>query len=174
LQVVLSNTSWFWTHYCNKNKNIYNIRPNSVKFLSINFQHESSAVTRCQIFRLKYTKFDFSCGCAPDLTGESSSWLGGDWLPPSPRPHIQFRLGLRPKSPQTPLGSPLAGWVGAGCPLSKTTHSISAGAAPQTSLGSPLAGWVGAGCPSPRTRNPRSRPFGSQYSFFPDPTILAP
>ena len=85
---------------------------------------------------------------------------------------IQFRLGLH--APQTPLWSPLAGWVGTGCPLSKTSHSISAEAAPQTPLGSPLTGWVGAGCPLyPRTP-PRSRPFGPQYSFFPRPHHLSP
>jgi len=26
--------------------------------------------TRCQILRLKCTKFDFGCGCAPDPAGE--------------------------------------------------------------------------------------------------------
>ena len=34
LQVILLGTSWFWT-LCNKNKNVYNIRPNAAKFLSI-------------------------------------------------------------------------------------------------------------------------------------------
>jgi len=42
---------------------------------------------------------------------------------PSPRPYIQFRLGLRPRPH---WGSPLAGWVGASCPFSKNQSPLSA------------------------------------------------
>jgi len=47
---------------------------------------------RCLIFRLKCTKFDFSCGSTLDPAGgaystpQTSSWWGGRWLPISQEP----------------------------------------------------------------------------------------
>jgi len=52
LQVILSGTSWFWCfgHWCNKNKNVYTIRPNAAKFLSIScYLYVPMSVVSCLI-----------------------------------------------------------------------------------------------------------------------------
>ena len=71
------------------------------------------AVHRCQIFRLKCTKFNFGWGFVPDPAGEltalprPSSWWGGVNLPPHQEPHPRSGLTAlppKPKSETPPMG----------------------------------------------------------------------
>jgi len=83
----------------NQLKNIYNIRPNNVKFLSIIVQYrpKSYAVTRCQIFSAKMHKIQFRLGLRPRTHWGSplgSSWLGTA-AAPSTRTHTSCRPSIQ-------------------------------------------------------------------------------
>jgi len=82
-------------------------------------QYQSFAVTRCQIFRLKCTKFNFGWGYAPDPAGGAYS---------APRP--------------------LAGGDEAGCPLPKNTAPSRPFGSQNSVLGASTFGHSGLGTTS--------------------------